>query len=65
MAAPLWHNRNFRLRFTASAFSNFGDGVIAVALSWFATTLSRDPFLISLVAASRRPGWCWPCRQGF
>ena len=50
-------DRNFRLLFTASAFTNLGDGILAIALPWFATSLTRDPILIGLVASSRQLPW--------
>lgn len=53
----LWQNRNFRLLFTASLGTNLGDGVLTVALPWFATLLTRDPFLIGLVATTRGLPW--------
>lgn len=53
----LWQNRGFRLLFIASVGANLGDGVLAVALRWFATLLTRDPFLIGLVASA--PGLPW------
>ena len=53
----LWKNRNFRLLFAASLGTNLGDGVLAVALPWLATTLTQDPFLIGLVAAARSLPW--------
>ena len=53
----LRHNRNFRLLFSASVVSNLGDGVSALALPWFATLLTRDAFLISLVAMAGRLPW--------
>jgi MFS family permease len=53
----LWQNRNFRLLFTASIGANLGDGVMAVALPWFATLLTRDPFLIGVVAMARTLPW--------
>lgn len=55
--APLWQNRNFRLLFTASACTNMGDGLLAVAFPWFATLLTRDPLLIGLGAAARQAPW--------
>jgi MFS family permease len=58
MTAPsLWKNRNFQLVFSASSFTNLGDGVLAVAFPWFATLLTRDPLLIGLVAAARQLPW--------
>lgn len=53
----LWQNRNFRLLFTASIGTNLGDGVLAVALPWLATLLTRDAFLIGLVATARSLPW--------
>lgn len=57
MASSLWHLRDFRLLFAASAATNLGDGVLAVALPWAATLLTRDPLLIGLVAAARQAPW--------
>ncbi|MGV8951978.1 MAG: MFS transporter [Cypionkella sp.] len=58
MTAPsLWKNRSFQLVFSASSFTNLGDGVLAVAFPWFATLLTRDPLLIGLVAAARQLPW--------
>ena len=48
--ASLWQNHNFRMLFSASAFTNLGDGILAVAFPWFATLLTRDPLLIGMVA---------------
>lgn len=53
----LWRNRNFRYLFAASAFTNLGDGILAVAFPWFATLLTRDPVLIGMVAAARQLPW--------
>ena len=50
-------NRNYRHLFTASAISNLGDGVSALAFPWLATLITRDPLLISLVAFSTRLPW--------
>lgn len=58
MAAPLLRrNRNFRLHFSASVISNLGDGVSILAFPWLATLLTRDAFLISLVAMAGRLPW--------
>jgi MFS family permease len=54
---PLWRNRNFRLVFGATTFTNLGDGVLAVAFPWFATLLTRDAVLIGMVAAARQLPW--------
>lgn len=50
-------NKNFRLLFSATAISNLGDGVSALAFPWLATLITRDPFLISLVAAATTLPW--------
>ena len=50
-------NRNYRLLFTASAVSNLGDGISALAFPWLATLITRDPVLIALVAAATRLPW--------
>ncbi len=55
--ATLAANRNYRLLFSASAISNLGDGVSALAFPWLATLLTRDPVLISLVAVATRLPW--------
>lgn len=54
---PLFADRNFRLLFSASAFTNLGDGILAVALPWLATLMTGDPFLIGLVATARQLPW--------
>lgn len=53
----LRRNRNFRLLLSASAVSNLGDGVSAVAFPWLASLLTRDALLISLVAMAGRLPW--------
>ena len=53
----LRRNRGFRYLFSASAISNLGDGVSALAFPWLATLLTRDPFLIAVVAAATRLPW--------
>lgn len=50
-------NRNYRLLFTASAVSNLGDGISALAFPWLATLITRDPVMIALVAAATRLPW--------
>ena len=50
-------NRDFRLIFSASAISNLGDGVSALAFPWLATLITRDPALIALVAFATRLPW--------
>ena len=53
----LARNRNFRLLFSASAVSNLGDGISALAFPWLATLITRDPFWIGFVAAAGRMPW--------
>ncbi|MCB6177789.1 MFS transporter [Rhodobacter sp. Har01] len=55
--STLWRTRNFRLLFASSTATNLGDGVVAVAIPWLATLLTRDPLLIGLVAAARQVPW--------
>nr|WP_325249483.1 MFS transporter [Amylibacter sp.] len=50
-------NRNYRLLFSASAISNLGDGVSALAFPWLATLITRDPTLIAFVAFATRLPW--------
>ena len=50
-------NRSFRLLFSASAITNLGDGVSALAFPWLATLITRDPFLIGAVAFATRLPW--------
>ncbi|WP_435260117.1 MFS transporter [Thioclava sp. FR2] len=58
MAAPLLvRNRNYRLLFAAGALTNLGDGMVALALPWLATLLTRDPMAIATVAAASRLPW--------
>ena len=55
--ASLVTNRSYRFLFSATAVSNLGDGISALAFPWLATLLTRDPFLISLVAFATRLPW--------
>jgi MFS family permease len=57
MQTGLWQNRNFRVLFAATAATNLGDGLMAVALPWLATLLTGDPVLIGLVAMARTLPW--------
>lgn len=50
-------NRSFRLLFSATAVSNLGDGVSALAFPWLASLITRDPMLIALVAFATRIPW--------
>ncbi len=56
-AVNLLRIRDFRLLFASATLTNLGDGVLAVALPWLATLLTRDPLLIGLVAMARQAPW--------
>jgi MFS family permease len=53
----LWTNRNYRLLLLGSAVTNLGDGVVAVAMPWLATMLTRNPLTISVVAMAEYLPW--------
>lgn len=55
--SSLVSNHNYRFLFSASAISNLGDGVSALAFPWLATLITRDPTLIALVAFATRLPW--------
>ena len=48
---------NFRRLFGAHTVSNLGDGIGLVAYPWLASTLTRDPVLISGVLIAQRLPW--------
>ena len=50
-------NRSYRLLFSATAVSNLGDGIAALAFPWLATLITRDPVLIATVAFATRLPW--------
>lgn len=50
-------NRSFRFLFSASAATNLGDGLAALAFPWLATMLTRDATMIALVAFASRLPW--------
>lgn len=50
-------NRPFRFLFSATAISNLGDGISALAFPWLATLITRDPALVALVAFATRLPW--------
>lgn len=54
---PLSSNRNYRLLLSGSAVVSLGDGVVAVALPWLGTLLTRDPLQISTVAMAETLPW--------
>lgn len=53
----LFQNRSYKLLLSATAVSNLGDGVSALAFPWLATLITRDPVLIALVAFATRLPW--------
>jgi len=55
--ALLATNRSYRFLFSATAVSNLGDGISALAFPWLASLITRDPVLISLVAFATRLPW--------
>ena len=58
MTQPLLvRNRNYRLLFTAGALTNLGDGMLALALPWLASVITRDPLAVAAVAAAGRLSW--------
>ncbi len=48
---------SYRKLYTATALSNIGDGMAAIAYPWLATAITRNPILIALVAAAQRLPW--------
>lgn len=53
----LAQNRNYVRLIGASGATNLADGIASVAFPWLATLLTRDPFLIGLVAFAGRLPW--------
>ncbi|MEL6467968.1 MAG: MFS transporter [Pseudomonadota bacterium] len=53
----LVQNRNYLKLISASGATNLADGIASVAFPWLATLLTRDPFLIGLVAFAGRLPW--------
>ncbi len=53
----LWTLPNYRFLFSASAISNLGDGISALAFPWLASLITRDPILIGIVAFATRLPW--------
>ncbi|GFE49235.1 MFS transporter [Roseobacter cerasinus] len=53
----LVRNRNYVRLVGASGATNLADGIASVAFPWLATLLTRDPFLIGLVAFAGRLPW--------
>ena len=48
---------NYRKLYTATALSNIGDGMSAIAYPWLASAITRNPLLIALVAGVQRLPW--------
>ena len=48
---------NYRKLFVGSTISNLGDGIGIIAYPWLATAVTRDPFLIALIAVVQRLPW--------
>ena len=48
---------NYRRLFAASTIANLGDGIGLIAYPWLATAITRDPFLIAIVAVMQRLPW--------
>jgi len=49
--------KNYWRLWTAHATSNLGDGLATVAFPWLASAVTRDPFLIALIAVMSRLPW--------
>jgi MFS family permease len=49
--------RNYWKLWTSSVISNLGDGVTMIALPWLATAVTRNAFLIALIAVASRIPW--------
>ncbi|MGC0144487.1 MFS transporter [Pseudactinotalea sp. Z1732] len=48
---------NYWKLFSASALTNLGDGLMAIAVVWLASALTRDPLWITLVGLASRLPW--------
>lgn len=49
--------KNYWKLWTAHATSNLGDGLASVAFPWLASAVTREPFLIALIAVMSRLPW--------
>jgi len=49
--------KNYWRLWSAHATSNLGDGLASVAFPWLASAVTRDPFLIALIAVMSRLPW--------
>lgn len=55
--SALGTNARYRRLFWATGITNLGDGISAMAVPWLATLITRDPFLVALVAFGQRVPW--------
>ena len=55
--APIRLGRNYWRLWTASVISNLGDGVATIAYPWLASAVTRNGFLIGLIAVAQRLPW--------
>lgn len=55
--APTRLGPNYHKLYAATALSNIGDGMSAIAYPWLATAITRNPLLIALVGAAQRLPW--------
>ena len=49
--------KNYWRLWSAHATSNLGDGLASVAFPWLASAVTREPFLIALIAVMSRLPW--------
>ncbi len=48
---------NYRKLYFATAMSNIGDGMSAIAYPWLATAITRNPILVAMVVVAQRLPW--------
>ncbi|MFZ4718285.1 MAG: MFS transporter [Ilumatobacteraceae bacterium] len=48
---------NYRKLYAATALSNIGDGMSAIAYPWLASAVTRNPILVAVIAAAQRLPW--------
>lgn len=54
---PAGLGTNYWKLFSASTMTNLGDGLMAVAVVWLASSITRDPTMIALVGLASRLPW--------
>jgi MFS family permease len=54
---PAGLGANYWKLFSASTMTNLGDGLMAVAVVWLASSITRDPTMIALVGLASRLPW--------